>query len=851
MTKKNNTFFNISFFIILAMSVLSQHSFGQRCMSMDKCTTVLATLASFSGNTITITAANSDTSLNGLTGKLIYVPSGVTFEGSIDNIDASSVFCIDVGAVFSPRSMNNFSGTIRNYSSSITLNNSFGGNIENYNGTMTVNSNELINNEKYVLNCGGFIQWNGKMNINDGSVYNNGTFTIHGQVSGSGCIFNEDLMIIGSSITTTTDQGYTGTLTLNNNGLLKIPGEMQGTGTVVNQGWMTIGGYVGQNQFTNYGKVEVVGTKLYFNSSGSLNNYCTFYSNTSGAEFQNNQSINNYGLIYLPVGKWHNQNGTFFNGATGIVRTNDLQNEKEVTGSGKFYVSGKSINLNSSAVFGNNGDSINFYDASNTSNPGQFDENSGAISLTGVFYTPFPMPEYTPDLSLYQCGSIVLAGSVHPGTIAASQILCHGINPQGFTSTQDAWVDDGVATITYQWQSSNDSTNFTNISGETDNEYSIKTRPSAKTYYRRRAKATYAGADSIKNSMYGSNIVSLTPVSTPPPSVATNPTSSSVCENSQAQFTASGQNYSSLQWQESQDKGVKWADLSNTIPYSGATTDTLTINPASTSMKDRLYRLALISDNCGTVYSTSAILTVITNDAPGISTHPADQIVCFGSTSAQFSVASSSEVSSYKWQLSTDKGKNWTNCSGDNYSGETTKTLTVNSGGLTNGHQFSCVLTATCNSTTSSAATLYLVNPEVKVTPVDDSIKCPDTDPTLEFNPLDNNYDMGNSRVTFTISRETEGLFEWSFSYSVTADPALLAASQPQPVSETIYVAAGTSSYDLSFYLENQTTSSVDVKMTLSNVSVAGCTESSANNSDHTAKIQVRRLPVSGKFITN
>jgi len=848
MTKKNNTFFNISFFIILAMSVLSQHSFGQSCMSMDYCTTVNATLASFSGNTITITAANKDTSLNGLSGKLIYIPSGMTFNGNINSGDGSSVICIDAGAGFAPGSINNFSGTIRNYSATITLNNVINGNIENYNGTMTVNNNSQINSGKYVLNCGGTIQWNSSINIS-GSIYNNGSFTIQYQVDGNGCIVNENRMIIGSSITNVTQQGYMGTLTLNNNGLLKIPGEMQGNGTVNNQGWMTIGGYVGQNQFTNYGKVEVVGTKLYFNSGGVLNNYCTFYSNTSGAEFQNNQSINNYGLIYLPVGRWHNQNGTFFNASTGVIRTNDLQNNSIVKGSGKFYVSGTSNNENGSASFGADNGGINFYDASNSGNPGHFDLNSGTIG-TGVNYNPFPMPEYSPDLSLYQCGNVVLAGSVKPGEIAASQTLCLGINPQPFTSVQDAWVDDGGATITYQWQSSSDGTNFTNISGATNNVYST-TRPSAQTYYRRRAKATYTGADSIKNAMNSSNIVYLNPVTTPPPTITTNPASVSACLNSQAQFTGAGQSYNTQQWQESTDNGTTWTNLQNSVLYSGTNTTSLTINPASTAMNGRLYRLALISDNCGTVYSTAATLTVIANDAPGISTHPADQIVCIGSTSSQFSVVSSSSVSSYQWEVSSDNGANWTNCSGANYSGETTNTLTINSGGLTNGHQFRCVLTGNCNSTTSNAATLYVVTPEVKVTPVDISPKCPDTDPALEFNPLDNQYDMGNSRVTFTILRQTAGLFAWSFSYSVTANPSLLATNQPQSTTGTINVAAGTSSYDLSFYLENQTTSSVDVTMTLSNVSVAGCTETSSGNLDHTATIKVRRLPVSGQFITN
>ena len=83
MTKKNNTFFNISFFIILAMSVLSQHSFGQNCMSVSNCITVDSTKKSFTpANTIEINSSTQANELKDISGKLVYIPSGITFTGN-------------------------------------------------------------------------------------------------------------------------------------------------------------------------------------------------------------------------------------------------------------------------------------------------------------------------------------------------------------------------------------------------------------------------------------------------------------------------------------------------------------------------------------------------------------------------------------------------------------------------------------------------------------------------------------------------------------------------------------------------------------------------------------------------
>ncbi|MFT3829279.1 MAG: family 43 glycosylhydrolase [Opitutaceae bacterium] len=64
-----------------------------------------------------------------------------------------------------------------------------------------------------------------------------------------------------------------------------------------------------------------------------------------------------------------------------------------------------------------------------------------------------------------------------------------------------------------------------------------------------------------------------------------------------------------IQWQVSSDGGTTWRDVANTAPYSGATTDTLTITNAGSSLNN--YRYRAVSGPAGsTVAGNSVTLTV-------------------------------------------------------------------------------------------------------------------------------------------------------------------------------------------------------------------------------------------------
>lgn len=771
---------------------------GQWCgVGPDDSKTYQQTLNDYSGRTTTITTATQSDNYEFTEDNwMLLIPSGINFTGGITGGSyTNTVICI--AGTFNPPWINNFSGIVRNYNtiSTITFDRVYP-QIENYGGAISYTSNGCGN----ILNFnGGTVSCTGNLNIGNGyAIYNEGIFNVASALQGDGCIHNE--------------------------------------------AWISVNSYFGNNDILNNGKIEVKSTQMSFNG-GTIVNNCAFFSGASGTSFQNNTSIENNGLIYLPIGKFENKAGkTLTNGETGVIRASNFDNRGNFYGSGWVYVTNTSENY---GTFGQGSDNIHFYDASPGGNPCSFDTQNGSIG-TNVVFTPFPEPSYSPDLSEYQCGDIIMAGSINPGIIAESQILCLGIDPDPFTSTEDASVPDNGAIITYQWQNSTDNEIFYNIPGATLTTYSAS-RPAVETFYRRRAKSSYPGADSVKNAINSSNVLTINPVDQEPASITTHPSNGSVCHEQDVQFSAAAEHYDSYQWQESTDNGNNWASLSETPPYSGTTSGTLTITGVPAGMDGYRYRIVAINNYCGNAYSNAATLTVVADDSPVITTQPAHQFVCPNATSTTFSVETGDECT-YQWQRSTNEGANWSNLSnGTDYSNVTSATLTVNSGGLTNGDQFRCVLRALCDETTSDAATLYLVDPELLVTPLT-IIKCPDTDPALDFNSLNNDYDMGMSAISFTIERETEGPFPWSFNYEITADPALLAALQPQGTSGNISNPAGTVSVELTFYLENQTEETVEATFSITDVSVAGCTE--ATNANHSATVYVRRMPVSGIFAT-
>jgi len=95
--------------------------------------------------------------------------------------------------------------------------------------------------------------------------------------------------------------------------------------------------------------------------------------------------------------------------------------------------------------------------------------------------------------------------------------------------------------------------------------------------------------------------------------VTTQPINSAVHSGSNTNFsvTATGSGLS-YQWQESTDTGVVWTNLTNTPPYSGVTTATLSITSATITM-DAYYYRCIVDGNCPPPDTSNAAILSLTD----------------------------------------------------------------------------------------------------------------------------------------------------------------------------------------------------------------------------------------------
>jgi hypothetical protein len=191
------------------------------------------------------------------------------------------------------------------------------------------------------------------------------------------------------------------------------------------------------------------------------------------------------------------------------------------------------------------------------------------------------------------------------------------------------------------------------------------------------------------------------------PAFTSQPVSQTVPAGSNVSFSINGVGVPqpTLQWQISTDGGNTWSNLTNAKGISGATTGTLSISEAGTSMSGDQFRL-VATNAAGTTTSNPATLTVIL--APGVTTQPESQTVIVGA-GASFTVAvAGNPAPTYQWQLSTDGGKTWSALTDANgISGSATATLSIAAATLAqSGDEFEVVATNSVGAVTSSPVIL-------------------------------------------------------------------------------------------------------------------------------------------------
>ncbi|MEO7484268.1 MAG: T9SS type A sorting domain-containing protein [Ferruginibacter sp.] len=192
--------------------------------------------------------------------------------------------------------------------------------------------------------------------------------------------------------------------------------------------------------------------------------------------------------------------------------------------------------------------------------------------------------------------------------------------------------------------------------------------------------------------------------------ITSQPSSSTICAGNNTSFSVSATGSSlTYQWQVSTNSGGTWTDLTNTAPYSGVNTTTLTITGATASLNNYQYRL-VVGSCSGPINSAAATLTV--NTAVAITTQPTASTLCEGG-STTFTSAATGTGLIYQWQVSTTgAGGPFTDIPGAN-----SPTYTINPATVSmNGNYYRVKITGTCTPAgVNSNAVLLTVNSFVTI----------------------------------------------------------------------------------------------------------------------------------------
>ncbi len=141
-----------------------------------------------------------------------------------------------------------------------------------------------------------------------------------------------------------------------------------------------------------------------------------------------------------------------------------------------------------------------------------------------------------------------------------------------------------------------------------------------------------------------------------PPSITSHPTDKSIYSGGSTTFSVQAAGTGLVYaWQVSTNGGGSYTNLTNTAPYSGVGTVTLTINPAALSMNGYRYRCYVTGTCSPPVYSGQALLTVT---APAITTTAGSiSNSCTGSLVIPVNVTNCNNVGAFSLALNYDVTK--------------------------------------------------------------------------------------------------------------------------------------------------------------------------------------------------
>ena len=297
------------------------------------------------GYTIVDTGTANNYTLNA--GQSLLIQAG-TYTGFVNALPTGAFVCVNSGATFQPAGINNMAGTIENYGTTLLIGTNFssGATFNNRQGLMRFENNNA----------------NGPMTITNAlGATMEATGGVVGLSSGSNVTNDGEIDVLSGS-----SMDVQSGATMVNNGRMELNGgNLNTAGTVTNTGYVF-----------GAGDVHVNG--------GSFNNLCSIVV----SDISNNGILANQGQLMVEGNGQFTNQGTLTQGADGQTSGANFTNNNVVSGFGRYYFTGTTVNQ---GPF--NGDSasapIIFYDTTRVPPPEFFDtQNTNPTNTVRISFTP-------------------------------------------------------------------------------------------------------------------------------------------------------------------------------------------------------------------------------------------------------------------------------------------------------------------------------------------------------------------------------------------------------------------------------------------------------------------------------
>lgn len=136
-----------------------------------------------------------------------------------------------------------------------------------------------------------------------------------------------------------------------------------------------------------------------------------------------------------------------------------------------------------------------------------------------------------------------------------------------------------------------------------------------------------------------------------PPEFTQQPANVQACEGNSVQFITSATGSDFWQWEFSNDGGITFQNITNTAPFSGASSSTLTVNPVAINMQGWTFRVK--ASGCGQeITSSTATLSLLPELV--LQPIPVEVMRCEGE-SLQIPLQAEN-ATSYQWEINTGNG---------------------------------------------------------------------------------------------------------------------------------------------------------------------------------------------------